>query len=78
MEQTTDITDEYQALLRSEFLGEYLQRTLDPPSVKVMRERVQAFFNELRPWLAPTLAKKPGYMGVPVADMKTADDGTFR
>jgi antibiotic biosynthesis monooxygenase (ABM) superfamily enzyme len=42
-----------------------------------MRERVQAFFNELRPWLAPTLAKKPGYMGDPVADMKTADDGTF-
>lgn len=76
MEHAPDITDEYQVLLRSEFLAEYLQRILDPPSVKVMRERRQAFFDELRPWLEPTLTKKPGYVWTPVADTKTTTDGS--
>ena len=76
MEHPTKSTvDKWNKELLTEFLAELLDRTSDEPSEHMFQRKVQAFCDELRPWIDPSIIAHSRARFTLFDDLRFLDDG---
>ena len=72
---TKSIVDKWSQEMLTEFLAELLDRASDESSEHMFQKKVQAFCDELRPWIDPSIITHPRAVFTLFDDLRFFDDG---